>query len=472
MTARRRWGRLVSAGTAVALFVLTAAPAVAAPRAPARAAEETPTRTPIKHFVRLMQENHSFDNYFGSRPGVDGHPPDTCMPRHPATPERCIKPFHLGGRAITDLDHTKRAFDEEYNGGKMDGFVLAHDREAKDGALAMGYYDDRDLPYYWNVADEYVLFDRFFSSSDSGSVRNHMYSVTGTPGATGKGESIPPQGWGALPTIFDRLEQKGISWKFYVENYDSKITFRTRLTEEVDRGAQPIWVPLLSYARYVDDPRLSRHIVDLDQFYTDAARGDLPAVSYIAPSGNSEHPPGSIQSGQRLTRALINQLMRSPLWSSTAFFWTYDDWGGWYDHVKPPQIDAYGYGFRVPALLVSPYAKRGYVSHETNDFTSILKFIEVNWGVAPLASRDRAANPMLEAFDFSRPPRPPELLSLARNVQPEPRPNSVPVYLSYSGAVLLVGGLLALAQFVSRRRRRRRPAPGWSRLIPRQKVPR
>ena len=173
-------------------------------------------------------------------------------------------------------------------------------------------------------------------------------------------------------------------------------------------------MPLLAYARYLDNPRLFSKIVNLDQYYEDAARGDLPAVSFIAPSGDSEHPPGSVQAGQNLVRSLVTQLMRSPLWNTSAFLWSYDDWGGWYDHVAPPQIDAHGYGFRVPALLVSPYARRGHVDHTTLDFTSALKFIERNWKVDPLAERDRNANTFLNAFDFTAPPRKPVLLDTER----------------------------------------------------------
>ncbi|MEU8189680.1 alkaline phosphatase family protein [Micromonospora carbonacea] len=428
-------------------------PGTPTPSAPAPAAPRT--ATPVEHFVFLMQENHTFDNYFGTRPGVDGYPEDVCMPVRRGVPEPCVTPFHIGKLGAIDLDHSAEAFRTQFNGGRMDGFVEGVSKQGKDGRMAMAYYDERELPYYWNIADEYVLFDRFFSSSNSGSIRNHMYRVTGGPGAAGKAETIPAQGWGDIPTIFDRLEAAGISWKFYVQNYDPTITFRSRVEEEnIDRGAQVIWVPLLAYARYVDDPRLSSKIVDLDEYYTDAARGDLPAVSFIAPAGNSEHPPGNIGSGQNLVRALLTQLMRSPDWPSSAFLWSYDDWGGWYDHVTPPQVDRYGYGFRVPALLVSPYARRGYVDSTTLDFTSALKFIEVNWGVQPLASRDAKAQTFLGAFDFDAPPRPGVLLSAERVPVAVHRPDPRPVYASYAVAVGLVAALVAAAALRGRRRHR------------------
>ncbi len=429
-----------------AAFAIGSVVAVVAAIVPAAPAHARSTATPIEHFIFLMQENHTFDNYFGTRPGVDGIPPGTCMPVVRAKKTPCVKPYHIGSKGSLDLDHTEQAFRIQYNGGRMDGFVEGVSTRGKDGRMAMAYYDDRELPFYWNLADEYVLFDRYFSSSNSGSIRNHMYRVTGSPGGTGKTEAIPPGGWGAIPTIFDRLEAAGISWKFYVENYDPTITFRTRLSApDVDRGAQVIWVPLLGYARYIDNPKLFSKIVDLDEYYDDAARGDLPAVSFIAPSGDSEHPPGSIQAGQTLIRTLLTQLMRSPLWDSSAFHWSYDDWGGWYDHVRPPQIDEHGYGFRVPALLVSSYAKRGHVDSTTLDFTSALKFIEVNWGLKPLAERDSKANTFLDAFDFSRPPRRAELVGAERNPPPQVQANSAPVFGAYATVGALAVLLFALA---------------------------
>ncbi|WP_200214625.1 alkaline phosphatase family protein [Micromonospora coerulea] len=446
-----RAGRLVTRALLITCLLALANPAAAAHAAPRTAAPPSPT-TPIDHFVFLMQENHTFDNYFGTRPGVDGIPAGTCMPVRRGQAEPCVKPFHLGELGSLDLDHTAEAFRVQHNGGRMDGFVEGVSTQGKDGNLAMAYYDDRDLPYYWNIADEYVLFDRFFSSSNSGSIRNHMFRVTGGPGATGASESIPKEGWGDIPTIFDRLEAAGISWKFYVENYDPTITYRSRSAEEdIDRGAQVIWVPLLAYARYVDDPRLFGKIVDLDEYYEDAAKGQLPAVSFIAPAGDSEHPPGSIRAGQNLVRTLLTQLMRSPNWNSSAFLWSYDDWGGWYDHVAPPQVDSYGYGFRVPALLVSPYARRGHVESTTLDFTSVLKFIEVNWRLKPLADRDRRAKTFLDAFDFDRPPRPAVLLSTERTPPVVTRPDPVPVYASYAVTGSLVAALVGAAALRRRR---------------------
>jgi phospholipase C len=431
---------MIRAMAAAALGALLLVPAPALAQDDGHAAT-----TPIEHFVFLFQENHTFDNYFGTRPGVDGIPEGTCMPVKAGTTTPCVEPIHIGERGITDLGHTEAQFEREFQEGRMDGFVEANSDNDRDGSLAMGYYDDRDLPYYWNIADEYAIFDRFFSSARGGSIPNHMYAVTGTPGIkTGGKEAIPPGGWGKLPTIFDRLQEAGVPWKFYIENYDSEINYKTRdRVELVDRAAQVIWAPVLGYQRFVEDPELSSHIVDLDEFYTDVANETLPAVSYLVPSGDSEHPPGRIQAGERLVKSLVTQMMRSQIWDSSAFFWTYDDWGGWYDHVPPPAVDEWGYGFRVPALLVSPYARKGFVSSETNDFTSILAFIEHNWSLEPLAERDAVANDMMEVFDFDAGPRPPKFLPANRDAPPEPlRPDRKPIYALYSLATLGSAGLI------------------------------
>jgi phospholipase C len=439
-----RLSRLAAgAAFAAALGALAATPAPAAV-----AQDEVETTTPIKHFISLMQENHTFDNYFGTYPGADGIPAGTCMPTD--EPGQCVEPWHIGGSAIEDLGHNVETFEQQYNGGRMDGFIRAFSKSRMDNSeLSMGYYDRRDLPFYWNVADEFVLFDRNFTSAHAGSVANHMYWVSGTPG--GSTESIPPEGF-TTPTIFDRLEEADISWKFYIQNYDPSITFRSRGVS--DRGSQVIWCPLLAYARFVDDPELNKHIVPLEEYYADLNAGTLPAVSYIVPSGSSEHPPGSIQAGEAFVSNLISGLMRSDAWSSSALMWTYDDWGGFYDHVKPPSVDAYGYGFRAPALLVSAYARQGHVDHTEIDFTSQLKFIEENWGLRPLAERDAAANGLDSAFDFTKGPRVPKFVS------PDVAPAEVKiqgqavVYISYSAGVLLAVGTSLVAL-----RRVRRQAP-------------
>jgi phospholipase C len=398
---------------------------------------EPPTSTPIKHIVILVQENHSFDNYFGTYPGADGLPVGMKMPVDPQNPAAgFVEPWHLGNTAITDLSHSASTFKEQYNNGKMDGFISALNTRNQDGRTSMGYYDGSDIPYYWNLADNFVLFDNFFSSAHDGSGANHMFLVTGTSPTASRGQKLSDI-LANVPTIFDRLQAAGVSWKFYVQNYDPSITYRNRGTN-ANRDSQVVWVPLLSFDRFIDNPMLSSHIVDLSQYYIDLVNGTLPSVAYIVPSGASEHPPSSLDSGQRFVKTIIQELMRSDAWNSSAFFLTYDDWGGWFDHVTPIQVDSFGYGLRVPTLLVSPFALKGKIDSTQYDYTSFLKFIEMNWGVQPLTSRDSQANNLLSAFNFNQKPRPPEYYPIARvNAAPTKIAPTLLIYTFYGLAFLL-----------------------------------
>jgi phospholipase C len=240
-----------------------------------------------------------------------------------------------------------------------------------------------------------------------------------------------------------------------VENYNPAINYRNPSTQN-NRESQVVWVPLLNFNRFLDDKSLSSHIVDLSQYYVDLEQGTLPAVAYIVPSGASEHPPEYPATGERVVKGLLQELMRSSSWNSSAFMLMYDDWGGWYDHVVPPQVDADGYGARVPGLLVSPYARHGYIDSTQLDFTSVLKFIETNWGVASLETRDAKANNFLEAFDFTQAPRQATLLSMTYG--PPPAPNKTPsilIFSTYGLALLLT--FLAIGFAAVRMRKTRVP---------------
>jgi len=414
-------------------------------------------RTPIHHFITLMQENHTFDNYFGNYPGADGIPSDICMPVNPHRGSKpCVKPFHIGTNSVSprDLDHSAATARLQYDGGRMDGFISALTRRNQDGRLAMGYRNGDDLPFYWNLADQYVLYDRFFSSAFAGSYLNHVYWVSGSPAAGF--DRVPPGGLGNLPTIFDRLQKAHVTWKFYVQNYDPDLNYRTVDRFPGNRASQVIWVPILNFARYVDDPAIMRHVVPLSEYYKDLDNGTLPEVSYIAPSGPSEHPPSNLASGQAFVRGLINSLMDSSAWRSSAFLLAYDDWGGWYDHVTPPRVDNFGYGFRVPAILVSPYAREGFIDSTTLDFTSILRFIEQNWGLRPLTRRDATANSIGSGFDFAAAPRPASFVSAHRGpLEEEASVVRSRVYTLYLGALGLPV-LIVLSAAVALMRRRKR----------------
>ncbi len=418
---------------------------------PADATTPVTTKTPIQHFVSVLQEGHSFDNYFGTYPGADGIPPNTCMPNDPARKQAgCSKPFAIGARDSEALRATRQVFDSEYARGAMNGFVSTFSNRGVNSNLAMGHYGESDLPYYWDVASNYVLFDRYFASARSGSLRNRMYWMTGTPGDPNS-ETVPANGFGNLPTIFDRLQATGISWKIYIENYNPAAKYRAPGTT----SSQVIRAPVLAMPRFLADPRLFSHIVPLGEYYSDLAQGTLPAVSYVVPAGSSEHPPARVASGEAFIRNLITALKRSSAWPTSAFLWSYSNWGGWYDHVVPPTVDRYGLGFRVPALLVSAYARRGFVDGTQVDHTSILKFIEDNWGLRSLSSRDAHGGSLTSAFDFTQSPRPPELLARESLSPTVVRGKRALIYPAYGCAALFALVLFILGARSSRRRHAR-----------------
>lgn len=445
---------------------------------------------PISHIIVVMQENHTFDNYFGTYPGANGIPNNVQLPvnMNPGRsqgcspePRRQLEPtpgtaylslHHLDATRTPDPPHDEKTARLAYDCGHMDGLVYAHDLKNFSSNIATGYYDYRDIPYYWDLAQYYTLTDNFFSSYMGGSFQNHLFlyaaadnpiSGSGCP-STSNFYSCIPQGGMDLPVIFDELQSKGVTWKNYVQNYHPEITYtndNARLG--LDKlSSQLIWTPLLGIPRYVSDPTLNSKIQDLKNYFVDLNTPSnpndpsigLPSVSFISPSGESEHPPGDIVLGQLFIVNLISALMTSSYWNNSMFILTYDDWGGWYDHVPPPQVDSSGYGFRVPALIISPYAKSGYIDHTQYDFTSILATIESLFGVSALRpnGRDGSANPLWNAFDFNAGPNPPVIPSGQYPQRGVSRAESaLIVWLTYAGTIV-ASGILLYGAVHSRRR--------------------
>jgi phospholipase C len=336
----------------------------------------SPQTTAIQSIVVVLQENHTFDHYFGTYPGVEGIAgKNLCLPNSTGT-EPCTGPFRLPTLTPADLVHDWQAAHADFDGGQMDGFVYTEKNPS-----TMGYYDRRDLPRYWGAADHYTLCDRYFTSVMSESAPNHLYLVAGTSGGL-QNNNVPATL--TFPSIFEQLDRVGVSWKVY--------GFRK-------------WYERFAYVQ--KSPAALQNFLPAPQFKTDAAAGRLATVSWVVGApGGSEHPPQNVQIGQdSVADDIVNPIGKGPAWDSLALFVTWDDFGGFFDHVAPPQIDGFGYGFRVPCLVISPFARAGFVDHVTNDHTSILKFIETRFGIAPLSTRDRAANGLSEAFDFSQPPR-------------------------------------------------------------------
>jgi len=393
----------------------------------AAAGPDVPLASRIQHLFVIAQEGHTFDSYFATYPGADGADPNVAsVPSNPLVPGSSPIPLRplkaRPGARSADLSSARLAL----RGGKMDGFALAQAKQARSPAQAVGYYDGGDIPYYWTLAKRFVLMDRFFSSALGGSLSNHLYMFTGqTVGA----DQLRQPGVYQMATIFDRLDGAGVSWKVYIRNYDPSLTFHQ---PGATASSEDTRLPLLAMPAIVDEPRRFARLVDHRQLYLDLlSQGTVPAVSYLLPGGDSERAPSPVELGQQHVADTIQAIMRSPVWASSVIVLTWSDWGGYYDHVAPPRVDSTGYGFRVPALVVSPFARSGVVDHTTADFTSILALIERVHGLAPLAARDAAAADLANTLDLAR-------------SAPDPRAGGVPAATRRTNARVLAAYLFAL----------------------------
>lgn len=383
----------------------------------------------INHVIWIIQENHSFDNYFGTFPGADGFPPPTCLPTLPGG-TRCVAPFHMPkGAPPHDLAHDWHVAHAAYNNGKMDGFVWA-----EGSAYTMGYYDDRDIPNYWEYARHFTLCDRFFSSLNGPSLPNHVYTVAAQSGGLITNPMTleelkkvkvldDPDGF-SFASMVALFEKSSVSWKYYVEAAPMPPgdTEEGRYLHYPDPKKFSLWNPLPGFKAIRDNPERMAHLVDEKEYFSDLKQGTLPEVSWLTPRANdSEHPPETVNpvaQGMWYVTKLVNALMESPYWKDSVIFLTWDDYGGFYDHVPPPQVDAYGLGPRVPMIVISPFAKPNYISHYTYEFSSVLKFIEERWGMRHLTARDHWANDMQDCFDFNHQLNPPLTIAAPENLPP------------------------------------------------------
>jgi phospholipase C len=332
----------------------------------------------IAKIVIVLQENHTFDNYFGGYPSAEGtlgRP--ICLPDQPGAAAPCTAPYRSPTLTPPDLSHTWESAHADYDGGAMDGFVYS-----EGSPTTMAYFGREEIPPYWSAADHYTLCDRYFTSVMSESAPNHLFLAAGSAGGL-RDDRVPPIV--KLPCIFERLAGQGRSWKVYGF---------TR------------WYR--SFAWVQQHPGTRANFATADRFGPDLAAGELADVSWIVGApGGSEHPPASVAAGAASVAAdIVNPLGASAAWPELALFITWDDFGGFYDHVPPPQVDAFGLGFRVPCLVISPFARSGFVDPTVYDHTSLLRFIEDRFALGTLSARDAAANPLLGAFDFTAPPRP------------------------------------------------------------------
>ena len=422
----------------------------------------------IQHVVIIMQENRSFDNYFGTYPGADGIPAGVCAP----DPRNggCVAPYHDTANSDLGGPHGWVPSAADIDNGRMDGFVGQAEKDCGTAIRVcapcsqsqptqcidvMGYHDSREIPNYWTYANNFVLQDHMFESAPAVSGPSHLYQVSGWSASctdpqdpfsctTNLTSPSPPTGKPlyAWTDVTYLLHAAGVSWGYYVfQGSEPDCESNSQLTcAPVQQGPKTpsIWNPLPSFTTVNKDGQLG-NVQTLSSFFTAAKDGALPAVSWIVPNGVvSEHPPSTLSAGQTYVTGLVNAIMRSPDWGSTAIFVSWDDWGGFYDNVVPPAVDQNGYGLRVPGLVISPYAKHGYIDSQTLSHDAYLKFIEDDFlgGQRLDPATDGRPDPrptvrenapqlgdLSSDFNFSQASRPPVILPVCPTTDLTPTPN-------------------------------------------------
>jgi phospholipase C len=442
----------------------------------------------VQHVIVIMQENRSFDSYFGTFPRADGIPmqdgtPTVCVPDPPGP---CERPYHDTADVNGGGPHGEASAVADVDAGAMDGFIKQVQKAKStctnptDPACdvlpgspvdVMGYHDANEIPNYWTYAKDFVLDDHMFEPVKSWSLPDHLYLVSGWSARCKNtnpyscvnaivGPYTPAQMQRAVVQEVDTgttsidLAWTDITWLLYRDRVNWAYYVQTGTQPDCDNDnaetcAEPaqswttpgIWNPLPLFNDVQDDHQLA-NIRSLDDYFTAAQTGELPQVSWIAPSdADSEHPPESVHQGQAYVTAIINAAMKSPDWDSTAIFLSWDDWGGFYDHVVPPAVDDNGYGLRVPSIVISPYAKAGYIDHQDLSSDAYLKFIEDDFlGGARLdPATDGRPDPrpdvredasilgnLVNDFDFNQAPRAPVLLP----TNPSSDSPTLPAYFS------------------------------------------
>jgi phospholipase C len=368
----------------------------------------------IKHIIFIDQENRSFDSYFGTYPGADGIPAKngkfTVSVPDPQT-HKCQAPFYDASLVNSGGPHDDTSSARDVNGGQMNGFIATafagihgfcannpDNPTCTQGGTpdVMGYHDARQIPNYWTWAHDFVLQDHMFESVASWSLPSHLEMMSGWSASCtngwdpntctsdisqkdNPGEVIPPGAHYAWTDLTWLLHKYGVSWGYYLSpgmQPDCASGAMGCKKAPMRVSTPDIWNPLPYFATVHQDKQLG-NIQTVDNFYRDASTGKLPSVSWVVPSHQvSDHPPASIQLGQAYVTSLIDAVMSGPDWKSCAIFLYWDDWGGFYDHVVPPKVNGLGYGMRVPALVISPYARSGMIDHQVLSFDAYLKFVE------------------------------------------------------------------------------------------------
>jgi phospholipase C len=425
---------------------------------------------PIDHIVVLFLENRSFDHLFGAYPGADGlfnyrgrqadksgatyatlpqplgrdGKPDprfpANLPNAPFLLRRYVGPFDETSNPVHRFYHMQRQYGAGADRVPMGKWVA----EGTSGGLTMGYFDRGASPVQWRLADEFVLLDHWFQGIHGGSFANHFYLISAgvarfpepppgvravgvrSGGRVEKDGDVDPDGWvvnnldppyppqrtmqildtpQVAPTIAGRLDAADVTWAWYAAGWAAG-------ADAVKQGLMPHHNPFQYVSWVMERPEDRARIRDASEFPKALRDGSLPAVAFVKPHSrdNAHAVSSTVGAGDRWIGAMVREVMASRYWPRVAVVITYDEGGGWFDHVRPPVVDRFGLGTRVPALIVSPYAKRGFIAHREYDHASVLKLIEWRFGLTPLTDRDRRAAAPLEAFDFDQAPRPPVAL--------------------------------------------------------------
>ncbi len=344
----------------------------------------------IQHVIMIMQENRSFDSYFGAYPGAAGIPmshgvPTVCVPDPMAG--NCVKPYVLHKDSSQGGPHTSPASARDIDNGKMDGFIAEAETRCGRGSGTcqaldvMGYHPGSDIPNYWAYGQHFVLNDMMFESDHSWSLPSHLALTSGWSAVcqsqdpmSCKSSTSPRRPTASDPTPYAwtdltwLLHKNNVSWGYYLDHGAQSNTN--------PGGVPQIWNTMPGFSDVHQDGQTG-NILPLTTFMAQAKAGTLPQVSWIVPNTqDSEHPPAKVSTGQAFVTRIINAVMGSSEWNSSAIFLAWDDWSGMYDNVVPPTADSLGYGIRVPALVISPYARRGLIDSQTLSFDAYLKFIE------------------------------------------------------------------------------------------------
>lgn len=412
LLAWRTWTRIILLACPSAFLAAQTEPAAQPPKNP-------PAGSPlIKHVVFILKENRSFDNYFGAFPGANG------VTMGKISTGKIIPLGHLPDITPNDPGHGWPDALTSMDGGKNDRFDMIQGGNINGAFLSYTQAQEADIPNYFNYARNFVLSDHTFSSMHGGSFPQHLYSVAaqsnGVVNIPFRSNGDQVNSWGCddaddtlvqvmdeegnitgeypcfdFPTLADSLEDAGISWKYYAPS----------------QGEQGYVFNTFNAINHIRNTDLwTTNVVSDTQFAADALNGNLPAMSWLVTGAASEHPPNSTCFGENWTVTQLNAIMQGPDWSSTAIFLAWDDFGGFYDHVPVPAVDIYGFGPRVPLLIISPYAIPGHISHTLYEFSSVLKFAEETFGLQPLTERDRDAHDMQDSFNYTQAPNPPLVL--------------------------------------------------------------